>query len=92
MVKTPEIDDIGHDPALLKDAEVILPHRDNLETATVLGRSKDKEGKYIGTYNQNPIVDTTVYDVMFEDGTVSQYSANIIAESIYSQVDEEGFR
>ena len=92
VIKTPEMDDIGHDPALLKDAEVILPHRDNLEAATVIGRSKDGEGKYIGTYDKNPIVDTTVYDVMFEDGTVSQYSANIIAESIYSQVDEEGFR
>ena len=31
-------------------------------------------------------------DVLFQDGTVSQYSANIIAENIYSQVDEEGRR
>ena len=82
VIKTPEMDNIGHDPALLVDAEVILPNRDKLEAATFLGRSKDEEGRYIGTYNENPIVDTTVYDVMFENGTVSQYAANVIAERI----------
>ena len=31
---TPDIDDIGHDPALLVDAEVILPHQgSNIESA-----------------------------------------------------------
>ena len=37
-------------------------------------------------------MDTTVYDVMFPDGSVSQYTANVIAESIHSQVDAEGHR
>lgn len=29
---------------------------------------------------------------MFPDGSVQQYAANIIAENVYSQVDEEGHR
>ena len=29
---------------------------------------------------------------MFPDGSVSKYAANIIAENIYSQVDEDGHR
>ena len=63
-----------------------------MQTATVIGRSKDKDGNFIGTSNKNIVLDTTVYDVMFPDGSLSQYSANIIAESIHSQVDEEGHR
>jgi hypothetical protein len=27
---------------------------------------------------------------MFPDGNVAEYSANVIAESLYSQVDDEG--
>ena len=42
------------------------------------------------TYNKNPILDTRVYDVMFPDGAVCQYAANIIAENMYSQVDSNG--
>ena len=45
-----------------------------MQTAT--GQSKDKNGP-----NQNLVLDTTVYDMMFPDGSVSQYSANIIAEN-----------
>jgi len=63
-----------------------------MESATVINKSKDKDSNYIGTYNSNPIIDTTVYDVLFQDGTVSQYSTNIIAENVYSQKDEKGYR
>ena len=51
---------------------------------------KDKYGKLKGSYNKNPILDTRVYDVMFPDGAVCQYAANIIAENMYSQVDSNG--
>ena len=88
-----EADDMGHDPARLIDAEVILPYQGNtLQAATVIGRSKDKDGKYIGTYHNNLTLDTTTYDVMFPDGYVTQYTANVIAQNIHSQVDEEGHR
>ena len=38
----------------------------------------------------NPILDTGLYAVQFEDGHVDTFSANIIAENIFEQVDDEG--
>ena len=35
-------------------------------------------------------LDTAQYEVEFEDGAVERYHANIIAEHIYSQMDDEG--
>ena len=45
----------------------------------------------IGKSNPNPLFDTSVYEVKFEDGSVERYNANIIAEHIYSQIDGEGY-
>ena len=44
-----------------------------------------------GTYHDNPILNTMIYDVEFPDGEVREYSANIIAENMYSQVDSDDF-
>ena len=35
------------------------------------------------------MLDTWVYDVMFPDGVIRQYSTNSIADNMYSQVDEK---
>jgi len=45
----------------------------------------------MGRSNANPILDTSIYEVEFDDGSMEAYSANIIAEHIYSQVDGEGY-
>jgi hypothetical protein len=44
-----------------------------------------------GTYDSNPLLNTLVYEVEFEDGDIVEYSANVIAENILTQVDSEGF-
>jgi hypothetical protein len=36
------------------------------------------------------ILDTRIYEVQFPDGHMAEYTANVIAECIYSQVDDEG--
>jgi len=36
------------------------------------------------------MLDTRIYDVLFPDGVVRQYSTNSIAENMYSQLDQEG--
>ena len=75
------------------DAEVmLLKDGEHMQAVRVIGQSRDKEWKTIGTFNQNPILNTKVYDVIFPDGSISQYAANIIAENIYSQIDEDGYR
>ena len=75
----------------LINAEVLLPHHESTALATVLRRTVDADGKLIGTYNDNPILNTMVYDCVFPDGTTKEYSANLIAESIYNGVDYDGY-
>ena len=71
-------------------AEVTLPQGENQMNAKVIGRAKDDEGKMVGHFHDNPLLNSIVYDVEFPDGAVKQYAANIIAENMYSQVDSEG--
>jgi len=44
-----------------------------------------------GRSNANPILDTSVCEVEFDDGSTEAHSAIIIAEHICSQVDGEGY-
>ena len=74
-------------------AAVLLPQDgEYLKAAKVVQRVTDGNGDVIGKYNSNPILDTRVYKVMFPDGSIQQYSENVIAENIYAQVDEEEHR
>ena len=75
----------------LLHAELTLPHGEKISKAKVKSRSKDLNGDLVGTYDANPLLNSILYDVEFEDGSIKQYSANIIAENMYSQVDSEGF-
>ena len=59
-----------------------------MRSAKVVYRTKNQYGKVIGDHNPNPIFYTRIYDVMFLDGSIQHYAANIIAENVYSQVDE----
>ena len=56
----------------------------------VVDRTKNQDGELIGDHNPDTILDTKIYDVMFPDGSIQQYAANIVAEHMYSQVDEDG--
>ena len=76
---------------LLIHVEVHPPQGKEMQSAKVLRHSKDDSGEIRGTYNENTILNTLVYDVDFPDGEVREYSANIIAENMYAQVDSDGF-
>jgi hypothetical protein len=47
-------------------------------------------GEQIGHAHNNPLFDTREYEVEFTDGTHEKYQANVIAENMYAQVDDEG--
>ena len=51
---------------------------------------RDANGIPIGTANDNPILDTRVYEVEYLDGRKTSLAANAIAENMFSQVDDEG--
>ena len=44
----------------------------------------------IGTHNDNPLLDTRVYEVELPDGTYSDYAANVLIENIMAGVDDNG--
>ncbi|KAI2501803.1 Reverse transcriptase (RNA-dependent DNA polymerase) [Fragilaria crotonensis] len=87
----PEADD--HTPEAYDEyltAEVLLPIMGNVTKAKVTGRKRDSDGNPIGKRHANPMLDTREYEVVFPDGATDVFTANIIAENLYSQVDEEG--
>ena len=56
----------------------------------VIHHATEPDGTKKGMAHPNPLFDTQAYLVEFKDGSVAEYTANIIAENIYSQVDQEG--
>ena len=75
---------------LLVNAEVLLPHGEAEQMAKVVRRAIDDDGNLIGTFDENPTLNSLVYEVEFPDGITKSYAANIIAENILYQVDSQG--
>jgi hypothetical protein len=48
-------------------------------------------GVVVGTFNENPLLNTILYECEFGDGTTKEYAANTIASNIYIESDEDGF-
>ena len=91
----PESDD--YIPEVLNDTylniEVALPRDgDGPEFAKVTKRLRDANGIPIGTANDNPLLDTRIYEVEYLDGHKAALAANTIAENMFAQVDDEGNR
>ena len=55
---------------MLIHSEVVLPHLDQLRITKTLRRSTNPTGRSVGTYHDNPILNSLVYDVEFPDGEV----------------------
>ncbi len=87
---TSDINENTPGPEPLLYAEVFLPHGDREEIAKVIGRKRNADGNYIGRKHQNPMLDSRVFVVEFPDGDQKDVAYNIIAEHLFSQVDEEG--
>ena len=60
--------------------------------AKVTKRLKDASGIPIGMADQNPLLDTRMYEVEFADGEKASLVANYIAENLFAQVDDDGNR
>ena len=72
--------------------EVALPRDgEGPELARVVKHLQYTDGIPIGTANDNPILDSRVYEVEFLDGHKASLAANAIAENLFAQVDDEGY-
>jgi hypothetical protein len=78
------------DPYL--DMELGLNRGDELQHATVKRRAMGEDGTPIGVANNNPLLDDRKYEVEFIDGQIEILTANVIAENLLAQVDDEGHR
>ena len=56
-------------------------------TKRVLG----PDGKVAGKYDDNPYLNSIIYEVELADGRIKEYGANITAENMLTQVDSDGF-
>ena len=74
--------------------ELAVPRGDNPnpQYAKATKRLRDTDGITIGTANKNPILDSHMYEVEYQDGTKASLAANYIAENLFAQVDQEGNR
>ena len=74
--------------------ELALPQGDSLDPrmARVTKRLKDANGISIATTDDNPLLDTRMYEVEYLDGERASLSANHIAEILFTQVPDEGNR
>ena len=96
----PEVEDIVDSTGKLLDqqpaydklinAEVLLQLGDSMMMGKVKGRSLGDNGRVMGSYDDNPLLNSIIYDVEFPDGQIKEYAANILAENMLSQVDSDG--
>jgi len=70
--------------------QVLLPRGDGYQRATVAHRKRDADGNPIGIRNNNPILDTRVYEVEFEDGAAVELAANAVANALFDSTDPDG--
>ena len=72
--------------------ELLLPKGDdqNSQLVKVTKKLRDANGIPIGMANNNPILDSRMYEVKYQDGTKASLAANYIAEDMFAQVDQKG--
>jgi hypothetical protein len=71
-------------------AEILLPLGGVLRWGKVISCKRDADGNTVGRAHDRPILDTRTYDIEFDNGTISELTANKIAECMYAQCDPGG--
>ncbi len=72
------------------NASLMLPRGNSLARGTVIGQKRDARGDPIGNANTDPIMDSRIYHIEFDDGNVCELTVNIIAESMYASCNADG--
>jgi hypothetical protein len=73
--------EIGYNNYVL--AKVLIPVNGyQFSNGVVKRRARDANGELIGKSNPNPLLDTSVYEVELENGSIERYHANILAKPV----------
>jgi hypothetical protein len=75
----------------LININVMLPNGDGDALAMVMCCAVDENGLVVGTFNENLLLNTILYECEFRDGTTKEFAANTIASNIYMESDLDGF-
>ena len=90
--QAPEADEHGDGYDNYVGAQVQVDIGGETILGTVTKRQKGLDGKPVGRAHRNPTFDTRTYEVSFPGGLLHEYTANIVAENLYSRLDNEGKR
>ena len=71
---------------------VDLPHKGEIRHGKVISRKRNNDGTLVGNSHDNPILDSRMYVIDFGEGDYAEYSANVLMENLYSQVDDDGLQ
>ena len=74
--------------------ELAVPWGDNPnpQYARVTKRLRDANGVPIRMANENPILDSRMYEVDYQDSIKASLTANYVADNLFAHVDQEGNR
>ena len=75
----------------LLNAEIMVQAEEGQVSGKVIKRAFSLDGKVVGKYDDNPYLNSIMYEVELADGRIKEYGANIIAENMLTQVDSDGF-
>jgi hypothetical protein len=73
------------------NTELMLPQNGEYQPVTVVRQTVGPSGRPEGQYHVDPAMNSMTYNVRFPDGDVKEYAANIIAENLLNQINDEGF-
>ena len=70
--------------------EVNLLFVGTMRSGSVKRQARDAKGELFGTRTPNPILYTRSYEIEFSEGDVTEFTANVMAENMFSQCDDAG--
>ena len=83
------MDDYEYDRYIGAEVLVGVPGEGSRQ-ATVKRCVRNDNGTVVGTQHRNPLIYTREYELDYNNVTHDQYFANVIADSIYSQINSKG--
>ena len=75
----------------LLNAEIMVQAEEGQVSGKVTKWVLGPDSKVAGKYDDNPYLNSIIYEVELADGRIKEYGANIIAENMLTQVDSDGF-
>ena len=75
---------------ILPNDQLYLSQGESIQVAKVSWRVLDEYGKLVGTYSDNLMLNTLMYDVEFPDGATKPYASNMVADNINNYVNSDG--